>query len=140
MIWPNKNSYKWGIKMYIFLNLIWQMKWRIMGFLIFSLISFPFTPTSSFIIYFTAVTLGSLSWMCCYNLPFTCLLPASPGNYPIGRIPWPLWVWPGSAEQHQALLSAGLLLPGASWQQRELSPLAFALRNGTTGLVHLHSR
>lgn len=53
--------------------------------------------------------------MCCYNLPFTSLLPASSGNYPIGRIPWPLWVWPGSAEQHQALLSAGLLLPGASW-------------------------
>ena len=68
------------------------------------------------------------------------LLPASPGNYPTGRTPWPLWVWPGSAEQHQALLSAGLLLPGTSWRQRELSPLAFGLRNGTTGLVRLHSR
>ena len=32
-----------------------------------------FTPTSSFIIYFTAVTLGSSSWMLCYNLPFTSL-------------------------------------------------------------------
>lgn len=99
-----------------------------------------FNPIFSFILCFSALTLGSSSWTCHYNLPFTSLC------FQTLQITTPKAAHPASVDMTGPLRAASgapKSRPPPLWSIMAavwIFPYVFTETNGTTELVHLHGR